>query len=341
MKQSWFAVLAASFAVVALFGSAAAFDAPSATTKGRAMLAHVKAGDAAAMWGEFDDRMRAAMKDSASFAATLASINGSLGALDSVLSEETTEPTPGMWTYVATCRYSKVPVPIAMTFAFDGNGRVAGMFAKPAGGAPKEHASSNLEYVTKTTLRLPFEGEWFVVWGGRTVAQNYHAATRDQRFALDVLMVKDGSTHKGDGKSLADYWCYGQRVLAPGAGTVVWTRDSLPDNAPGQTDRANAIGNGVVIDHGNGEYSLLAHMQPRSLRVKKGDRVKPGQPLGLVGNSGNTSEPHIHYHLQNGPTPFDADGLPIPFTNLLVDGKPVAKAEVVKGQKVAPGTATR
>ncbi|MCC6651955.1 MAG: peptidoglycan DD-metalloendopeptidase family protein [Candidatus Eisenbacteria bacterium] len=339
MKQSWFAAFAASLFVVLLAGFASAFDGPSATAKGRVMLGHVKAGDATAMWGELSSTMRTAMKDSASFAGMLVSINGSLGALDSVVSEEISEPAPGTWTYVATCRYSKVPVPIAMTFTFDRDGRVAGMFARPAGGAPKEHASSHLEYVTKTALRLPFEGEWFVVWGGRTVAQNYHAATRDQRFALDVLMVKDGSTHKGDGKALTDYWCYGQKALAPGAGTVVWMRDSLPDNAPGQTDAKNAIGNGVVIDHGNGEYSLLGHMQPKSLRVKTGDRVKAGQLLGLVGNSGNTSEPHIHYHLQNGPKPFDADGLPIPFTNLLVDGAPVAKAEVVKGQMVAPGTA--
>lgn len=330
-------VLSAMFALVCITtaGRAYAFDSAAATAKGKAMLGHATSNEAAPLWAAFNDQMRTAMKDSANFVATLERIGGSLGKLDSVVSETTTEPSPGSWAYVATCRFSKVPARIDMTFAFDSDGRVAGMLVKPAGGTAKEFASKHLAYETKTALRLPFEGEWFVVWGGRTVDQNYHAATRDQRFAMDVLIVKDGATHKGDGKALADYWCYGQKALAPAAGTIVWMRDSLPDNAPGQTDRANAIGNGVVIDHGNGEYSLLAHLQQKSLRVKVGDRVKSGQMLGLVGNSGNTSEPHIHYHLQDGPKPFEAEGLPIPFTNIRVNGEPVAKAEVVKGQKVA------
>lgn len=332
MKHVLSAMLACALFTSA--GRAFALDSAAATAKGKAMLAHATSNEAAPLWAQFDDHMRTAMKDSANFAATLERIGGSLGKLDSVVSEATTESAPGAWTYVATCRFSKVPAPIDMTFAFGADGRVVGMLARPSS-KPTEYASPNLAYETKTALRLPFEGEWLVVWGGRTVDQNYHAATRDQRFAMDVLIVKDGSTHKGDGKALADYWCYGQKALAPAAGTIVWMRDSLPDNLPGQTDRANAIGNGVVIDHGNGEYSLLAHMQPKSSRVKIGDRVKAGQWLGLVGNSGNTSEPHIHYHLQNGPKPFEADGLPIPFTNIRVNGEPVAKAEVVKGQKVS------
>jgi murein DD-endopeptidase MepM/ murein hydrolase activator NlpD len=102
-------------------------------------------------------------------------------------------------------------------------------------------------------------------------------------------------------------------------------------------DPQNPVGNGVVIDHGNGEFSLLAHMQPKSLRVKTGDKVKASQVIGLVGNSGNTSEPHIHYHLQDGPDMKTAEGLPAPFSNLIVNGKPVAKAELLKGQTVSRG----
>ncbi|MCI0452257.1 MAG: M23 family metallopeptidase [Candidatus Latescibacteria bacterium] len=102
-------------------------------------------------------------------------------------------------------------------------------------------------------------------------------------------------------------------------------------------DPKNPIGNGVVIDHGNGEFSLLAHMQPKSLRVNTGDAVKAGALLGLCGNSGNTSEPHIHYHLQGGPDLKTAAGLPAPFSSLIVNGKPVAKAELLKGQTVTRG----
>ncbi|MFN8587341.1 MAG: M23 family metallopeptidase [Candidatus Eisenbacteria bacterium] len=336
-------VLATAVAAALAFASltvtnAAAFDAPSAAARGRALLAHAVAGEPGPLWDAFAPSMRTAMKDSVSFAATLARISASLGALDSLTGETSTETAPGAWTWVGHCRYKLAPVPIDMTFAFDADGRVIGMFARPAGGAkPTEYASPNLSYETKTVLRPPFEGEWFVGWGGRTLEQNRHASTRDQRFAMDLVMQKDGATHKGDGKALADYWCYGARALAPAAGTIVWASDSLPDNPIGSTDLSHPIGNGVVVDHGNGEFSLIAHLQPHSLKVKTGDRVKSGQWLGLVGNSGNTSQPHIHYHLQNGPKPFDAEGLPAPFTHIVVNGVATEKAEVVKGQLVAPG----
>lgn len=332
------ALLVAASAVHPSPADAATLDGATAAARGRTMLAHARRGEAGPLWSAFAPSMRAAMKDSASFAATLSRINASLGTLDSVTSETLDEPAPGVWKWVAKCRYAAAPVPIDMAFTFDAEGRVTGMFAKPAGGTkPRECDSPNLSYETKTALRAPFEGEWFVVWGGRTVEQNYHATTRDQRFAHDLLIRKDGATHAGEGRALTDYFCYGRRVLAPAAGTIVWASDSLRDNPIGETDREHAIGNGVVIDHGNGEYSLLAHLQPKSMRVKVGDRVKSGQWLGLVGNSGNTSEPHIHYHLQNGPKPFDADGLPAPFTNIVVNGVPAAKAEIVRGQTVAPG----
>jgi len=124
-------------------------------------------------------------------------------------------------------------------------------------------------------------------------------------------------------------------VLAAAAGTIVWSCDSLPDQVPGQMDSRNPVGNGVVIDHGNGEFSILAHMQPTSLRVKTGDKVKASDILGLCGNSGNTSEPHIHYHLQDGADMSNAEGLPAPFTRVVINGKPTAKAELLKGQTVS------
>ncbi len=336
MNRSAFAAVLTCTLVLA--SSALAFDGPAATARGRTLLGHAVAGEPGPLWDAFAPSMRTAMKDSVSFAATLERIRASLGALDSLTGETLTEDSPGAWTWVAHCRYRQVPVPIDMRFAFDVDGRVTGMLARPAGSAAaREYASPNLSYETKTVLRPPFEGEWFVGWGGRSLEQNRHASTRDQRFAIDLVIQKDGATHKGDGKSLGDYYCWGAKALAPAAGTISWSCDSLPESAIGATDTSHPIGNGVVIDHGNGEYSLIAHLQPRSLKVKTGDRVKSGQWLGLVGNSGNTSQPHIHYHLQNGPKPFDADGLPAPFTNIVVNGVPTAKAEIVRGQTVAPG----
>ncbi|MCB1163061.1 M23 family metallopeptidase, partial [bacterium] len=178
-------------------------------------------------------------------------------------------------------------------------------------------------------------GEWFVAWGGRTLEENYHASTRDQRFALDLLVMDGDATHVDDGAHNSDYFAYGRPVLAPAAGTVVAAVDSVPENAPGQMDGASPLGNHVVIDHGNGEFSFLAHLQPRSLRVAPGDRVEPGDTLGLCGNSGHSSEPHLHYHLQNSPRFGDGDGLPAPFLAYSADGRPVDRGEPVRGQLIA------
>jgi murein DD-endopeptidase MepM/ murein hydrolase activator NlpD len=148
------------------------------------------------------------------------------------------------------------------------------------------------------------------------------------------VIRKEGSSHAGDGKKLTDYYCYGIDLVAPADGQIVWSCDSLPDQEPGQMDPARPVGNGVVIDHGNGEFSLFAHMQPKTQRVKTGDTVKTGDVLGKCGNSGNTSEPHLHYHLQNGPDIKSAEGLPAMFVGACVDGKKVEKAEPVRGQRI-------
>jgi murein DD-endopeptidase MepM/ murein hydrolase activator NlpD len=329
------AVTLATFSCTTRPACAATFDADSAFAKARALTPFVLRSEPGPLWGEFDATMKAALKDSASWAATLGRIATATGSRDSILREEVTSPQPGSLVYRAVGRYAKFGSPLELVFSFDAGGRINGLWVKPASDATRHEAPSQfLDYRTKTALRLPFRGAWSVVWGGRTLEQNYHAFSRDQRFAMDLLIVRSGRTHEGEGKALTDYYCYGQDVLAPAAGKVVWAQDSLPDNAPGQMDPAHATGNSLVIDHGNGEYSLLAHLQPGSLRFKVGDAVPADAVLGRCGNSGNTSEPHVHYHLQNGPVPFDADGLPAAFTALLVDGKRVERAELLKGQVV-------
>ena len=191
--------------------------------------------------------------------------------------------------------------------------------------------------MTKTTLRLPFEGTWTVAWGGRTIEENYHAISRDQRFAYDLYVAKNGATHGGDGTRNEDYFAYGRPILAPGSGRVVTVVDGVAENVPGKMPTDAPAGNHVVIDHGNGEYSLLAHLVPGSLRVRVGDAVKPGQVIGKCGNSGHSSEPHLHYHLQTTATfGGDAEGLPAPFRGYIADGKPVVRGEPVRGQLIAP-----
>jgi hypothetical protein len=311
------------------------FDEAAARAKARALTPVVLAANPAPLWPLMDPNMVAALKDSVSFAGTLRSIVAQTGALESVLRDEVTTPQPGLFVCTAHCKCANAKAPFTVMFAFDATGRIAGLFVRPDPDAPREEYKSPFaDYQTKTPLRLPFNGEWTVFWGGRTLAENYHAFTHDQRFAMDVLIVKNGSTHADGGKTLADYYCFGQPVLAPAEGTVAWAQDSLPDNQPGHMDPAHATGNSLVIDHGNGEYSLLAHLQRGSLRFKVGDHVPADALVGRCGNSGNTTEPHLHYHLQNGPKPFEAEGLPVQFTKLVVDGKAVERAEIVKGQVV-------
>ena len=309
----------------------AAADSAALFARAQALRPVVSAGDAATLWPLFDEGMRGAMKDSASFAARMAGIHGATGAIDSVLTEEMVRDR-GRLVYRALCRFERLPGTARLTISFAPDGRIAGLGVRPE--ELKAHESAFLEYQTKAALRLPFEGEWLVFWGGRTLEQNYHAPSRSQRFAHDLVIVKDGRTHSGDGKRLEDYYSYGQPVLAPAGGTVVWLEDGHPDQAIGSRDPAHPTGNSVIIDHGGGEYSLLAHFQPGSLKVKKGDPVRAGQVIARCGNSGNTSEPHIHYHLQNGPAPGDADGLPAQFVDLVVDGRDTTRAELVRGQQV-------
>ena len=313
------------------------FDAAAARDKGRALLPHVVRVEPGFLWSEFDQAMRQALRDSAGFAATLVSIHAQTGALDSVLTDEVSTPRPGTFVYRALCRFDRAPQPLELVMVFDAAGRVSGLVVRPpADQAWKEYPSPHRDYRTKTALRLPFRDEWTVFWGGRTMAENYHAFTRDQRFAIDLVVVREGRAHANEGRECTDYYCYGLPVLAPAAGTVVWAQDSLPDQIPGHMDPSHATGNSLLIDHGNGEYSLLAHLQPGSLRLRVGDRVEAGVPVGRCGNSGNSSQPHLHYHLQDGPQPFAADGLPAQFREVVVDGREMDRVEVTRGQRVRP-----
>jgi hypothetical protein len=191
-----------------------------------------------------------------------------------------------------------------------------------------------LHYQTKTQLRLPFEGAWYVYWGGRSVGRNRHTITRDQRFAYDFLILNHGHSHAAAGRQNEDYFCFGQPVVAPGPGTVVGVAHNLPDNTPGRMSPEQPLGNHVILDHGNGEFSFLAHLRQSSVRVNLGDRVATGVLLGMCGNSGNSSEPHLHFHLQTSAILFHGDGLPAFFCHYIVNKTHVARGEPIAGQTI-------
>jgi murein DD-endopeptidase MepM/ murein hydrolase activator NlpD len=257
-------------------------------------------------------------------------VESQLGTENSVVDEKV-DIAGSSQVYTRKAKFSKAPGTFIVQWGLTGDGAVTSFLVQPA---PKEAASKYLDYRTKTPLRLPFEGEWTVFWGGRSVEENYHAAAPDQRFAYDFVIVRDGTTHTGDGSASEQYFCFGQPILAPGGGTVALSVDGLADNKPGVMDPSHPTGNHVVLDHGNGEFSFFAHFKKGSVKVKKGDKVKAGDPIGLCGNSGNTSEPHLHYHLQTTAVFSEGEGLPAQFLDYVADGKKVERGEPRKGQKI-------
>jgi murein DD-endopeptidase MepM/ murein hydrolase activator NlpD len=130
-----------------------------------------------------------------------------------------------------------------------------------------------------------------------------------------VKVAEDNQTFSGDRLKNESYFAYGADAIAVADGIVVATKDSIPQNIPGPTSRAVPItletvgGNHVIIDIGGGRYAFYAHLQPGSLRVKVGDRVRRGQVVGLVGNSGNSTEPHLHFHIADGVSPLGSEGM--------------------------------
>ncbi len=324
------AVLALASLVLSVPRPAPQDDA--ALRRGRACCESFLAGDLDPLWDVLDEPLRASLGGREGLTRFREQCRRQLGEAVALLDEHAEAGERGA-TYVRRMRFEKAPK-VEIFLAFGPDRRVGGFLVRPA---PEPAPSAFLDYATKTDLRLPFDGEWTVFWGGRTLEQNYHAASRDQRFAYDLLVVRDGSTHAGAGARNEDYHCFGLPILAPAAGVVVAAQDGLADNVPGETSRTgHPAGNHVVIDHGNGEHSLLAHFRQGSLRVRPGERVAAGTPLGQCGNSGNSSEPHLHVHLQNGPAFGEADGLPAQFQGYEADGVPVARGEPVKGQRIRP-----
>ncbi|EPY08915.1 hypothetical protein PAALTS15_03057 [Paenibacillus alvei TS-15] len=191
------------------------------------------------------------------------------------------------------------------------------------------HKWESDQHPTKQSYKPPFTGDWFVFWGGNNEFMNYHYESLVQRYSYDLVIQRDGYSYNGDPAKNESYYAFGQPVVAPRDGTVVRVENNIADNTPvGVMNEKEMAGNYVVIDHGNGEYSMLAHLKKGSIAMKKGDVVKQGQQLGECGNSGNSSEPHIHFQVSD--TPQFEEGMSI---RIRFDGgiEPVF-GQTIKGQ---------
>jgi hypothetical protein len=168
-----------------------------------------------------------------------------------------------------------------------------------------------------------------------------------QRFAVDWEQLDPrGRTVRGENPaSPADYTVYGKRVIAAAEGTVVEVVDGLPDQVPGGLPSTitlpEADGNHVVIDIGGGLYALYAHFKAGSITVREGQRVKRGDPLAQVGNSGNSSAPHLHFHVMDGPSPLASEGVPYVIDSFSSTGEITSTSEFDRFENTTTPLATR
>ncbi|MCP8893806.1 M23 family metallopeptidase [Shinella daejeonensis] len=177
-------------------------------------------------------------------------------------------------------------------------------------------------------LTFPLSGgTYFVAQGGGNASINHHAANAVQRYALDIVAL-DRFGRRANGLTppdLTDYAIFERQVVSPCNGVAIAVHDGRPDNPIGRTDARMPAGNHVVLACGNVRV-MLAHLERGSILIDGGAVVQDGQPIGRVGNSGNTTEPHLHIHAYEGGT-FDSEaghGVPI-----LFDGRFLVRGSVV------------
>ena len=205
----------------------------------------------------------------------------------------------------------------AVNISVDNNSKINGLFIKP-------FTDENLPKMERniTKLQLPFNGEWTVFWGGDTKELNYHVENEAQKNAIDIV-IKDekGDSFKTDGIANEDYYAFGKELIAPCDGEIVLVVDGIKDNKPGELNPMYAPGNTVIVKTDENEYLFFAHFKQNSLSVKQGQKIKQGELLDLCGNSGNSSEPHLHFHIQNVEDMNTATGVKCYFDKLKVNGQ--------------------
>lgn len=199
-------------------------------------------------------------------------------------------------------------------------------------------------YEQKVSYTLPFRGEWYVFNGGPDRATSHSWDIVAQRYAYDFVIADDALRswrEETRGTELEDYLCYAEPILSPAEGTIVEVRNDVrdaPNPGTGWMDpfAADIRGNYVVIEHAEGEYSVLGHLIPGSLTVREGEGVARGKELGLCGNAGNSSEPHLHFQVQDRQDFFTAAGLPVSFDGVSVDGaQPESERYLERGERVS------
>lgn len=195
--------------------------------------------------------------------------------------------------------------------------------------APEEGAVISTHLTELHVLGPPLEGaDWLASDGPSNDENNHHRrgvvildgrSVDSRRYAIDWEQVKNGMTFSGDAWDARSYYSYGKAALAVADGRVVTARDGLADNIPGHGDAFHpavpitletVAGNTITLDLGGGQFAYYMHLQPGSLRVKVGDRVRRGQVLARVGASGDAREPHLHFEVTTSSKLLAGEGVP-------------------------------
>jgi hypothetical protein len=205
-------------------------------------------------------------------------------------------------------------------------------------GQPEFTAVGGFAKVSRTetvVVKPPLSGDRWVDWGGCCSIISAHRFTLlplngslrpAQRFAIDFVQLdEEGRLFVGDPKDLDNWHFFGADVLAAASGRVIEVVDDLPDQVPGELPPGitidEASGNRVIMDIGDGRFALYAHMIPGSIVVEEGQRVRAGEKLGRLGNSGNTDAPHLHFQIMDGPGDLNSVGLPFVFDRMALQGR--------------------
>lgn len=226
---------------------------------------------------------------------------------------------------------------LSVNISVDEDGRINGLFIKA-------FTDTKLPTPERNSVKmvLPFKEEWTVIWGGDTKELNYHVESVAQKNAFDIVITDStGKSYRTNGLKNEDYYAFGKELYAPCDGEVVLVVDGVKDNKPGDMNPVYVPGNSVIIKAGANEYVLMAHFKQHSIKVKEGQQVKAGDLVGACGNSGNSTEPHLHLHIQNTEDMNIATGVKCYFSDLLVNGKPKNNYSPVQKDKIKSSTKTK
>lgn len=217
-----------------------------------------------------------------------------------------------------------------VNISVDNNSKINGLLVKP-------FKESDLPKIVRNTtkLELPFKGEWTVIWGGDTKELNYHVESEAQKNAFDMVVTdEEGKSYKSNGKSNEDYYAFGKELIAPCDGEIVLVVDGVKDNIVGEMNKFNAGGNTIIMKTSNNEYLVFCHFKHQSIKVKEGQKVQRGQLLGQCGNTGNSSEPHLHFHIQNVEDINMATGVKCYFNKIIVNGQTKTDYSPIQKDKI-------